>query len=112
MRTLDNRDRQIKENVIQIKNNRYDKQLIYNNEYLNHKLQLLLRQRTKICIIVLTCKKYEERLQNLQTKLLDNLNYDYILLKADENIHATYLNDNILTVNVMIVTKIYQKRLF
>lgn len=98
LRSLDNRDLAIKNEVQSFK----DGNFIENYEksiYMLEKYKILSKVDIKICIVVLSCDKYKDRIENLQKNLLNNINYDYYIIRADHTLNSSQINNNILTVN-------------
>lgn len=54
--------------------------------------------KSKICILVLVCDKYFDRMENIKIHL-NNFPYDYFLIKAEETLSNCQIINNILTVN-------------
>ena len=98
LRNLDDRDKKIISQIKNIKNNNYDKNVLPNNNYLKEKIKVLNKKKINVCILLLTCEKYADRFENIKKKLLNNLNYQYFSIHANENIDSTYLSGNVLTV--------------
>lgn len=98
LRNIDARDKKIISQVKSIKNNSYNKNLLIKSDYINEKIKMLNKKEVTVCILLLTCEKYKERFENTKKKLLNNLNYKYFVVYADDNIENTYLLGNNLTV--------------
>lgn len=98
LRSLDSRDISIKKEILCFKNNNY-KEKYEKSIYILEKYNLLSKKNIKICIVVLSCDKYKDRIANLKTKLLNNINFDYYIVRADQGLDSTQLKNNILTIN-------------
>ena len=97
LKKIDKRDITIHKLLNEVNNNNYDKNILCESNYLKMKMNLIIK-KPKICLLVLVCDKYEERMKKIQ-EYLKVFNYDYLLIKADDNINNPILENNILTVN-------------
>lgn len=93
IKLVDKRDQKIVDLITKIKNNNFDKNIV-KDPYLKSKIALLNKNNIKVCILVLSCDKYKERIERLKSKLLNKINYKYFLIYCDKNIEKKWLTNN------------------
>ena len=98
LRELDQRDIAIKKEIELFESNDYNNNYTKSN-YILEKYKLLNKSNIKICIVVLSCDKYKDRIENLKKNLLNNITFDYYVVRADHNLTSPQLKENILTID-------------
>lgn len=58
-----------------------------------------MEKKIKVCTIVLTCDKYNDRLEKLKENFLNNFKYDFLYLKCDTSQNKTYQKENTIYSN-------------
>lgn len=85
LKCIDKRDQQIILLLKNIKNNNYDKNELVPSLYFKDKINTLKKSNISICVLILSCDKYKERLKNITEKMLNNFEFPYLIVNCDNN---------------------------